>query len=79
MFFLFIKQGKSIAISLYFAITVILTLLNNSNLNTIAKVLRTIPGLSKHFLKIYLIIKFNKKTILRITKQAYYKKIIKKI
>ena len=29
MFFLFIKQGKSIAISLYFAITVILTYLNN--------------------------------------------------
>ena len=53
MFFLFLKQGKSIAISLYFAVTVILTLLNNSNLNTIAKVLRTIPRSSKHFFEIF--------------------------
>ncbi len=51
MFFLFLKQGKSIAISLYFAVTVILTLLSDNNLNIVAKVLRTIPGSSKHFLK----------------------------
>ena len=53
MFFLFLKQGKSIAISLYFAVTTILTLLNNSNLNTIAKVLRTIPRSSKNFFEIF--------------------------
>ena len=53
MFFLFVKQGKSIAISLYFAVTVILTLLNNNNLNIIAKVLRTIPRLSKNFFEIF--------------------------
>ena len=49
MFFLFIKQGKSVAISLHFAIIVILTYLNNSTLKRMAKVLRTNPGLSKHF------------------------------
>ena len=53
MFFLFLKQGKSIAISLYFAVTVILTLLNNNNLNIIVKVLRTIPRSSKHFFEIF--------------------------
>ena len=53
MFFLFIKQGKSVAISLYFAITVILTYLNNDILKRIAKVLRTISGLSKHFFEIF--------------------------
>ena len=53
MFFLFVKQGKSIAISLYFVATVILTLLNSNNLNIIAKVLCTIPGLSKHFFEIF--------------------------
>ena len=50
MFFLFIKQGKSIAI---FAITVILTYLNNDILKRIAKVLRTILGSSKHFFEIF--------------------------
>ena len=53
MFFLFIKQGKSIAISLYFAIKVILTNLNNGILKIMAKVLRTNPGLSKHFFEIF--------------------------
>ena len=53
MFFLFIKQGKSVAISLYFAITVILVYLNNDILKRIAKVLRTIPGSSKHFFEIF--------------------------
>ena len=53
MFFLFIKQGKSIAISLYFAIKVILTSLNNSILKRMAKVLRTNPSLSKHFFEIF--------------------------
>ena len=53
MFFLFIKQGKSIAISLYFAIIVILTNLNNGILKIMAKVLRTNPGLSKHFFEIF--------------------------
>ena len=53
MLFLFLKQGKSIAISLYFAVTVILTSLNGSNLNIIAKVLRTIPRSSKHFFEIF--------------------------
>ena len=52
MFFLFIKQGKSIAISLYFAIKVILTNLNNGILKIMAKVLRTNPDLSKHFFEI---------------------------
>ena len=52
MFFLFIKQGKSIAISLHFAIKVILTSLNNGILKRMAKVLRTIPGSSKHFFEI---------------------------
>ncbi len=53
MFFLFVKQGKSIAISLYFAIIVILTLLTDSNLNIIVKVLRTIPCSSKHFFEMF--------------------------
>ena len=51
--FFFIKQGKSIAISLYFAITVILIYLNNDILKRIAKVLCTIPGSSKHFFEIF--------------------------
>ncbi len=53
MFFLFIKQGKSIAISLHFAIIVILTYLNNDTLKRMAKVLRTNPGSSKHFFEIF--------------------------
>ena len=53
MFFLFIKQGKSIAISLHFAIIVILTYLNNDILKRMAKVLRTNPDLSKHFFEIF--------------------------
>ena len=53
MFFLFIKQGKSFAISLHFAIKVILTSLNNSILKRMAKVLRTNPSLSKHFFEIF--------------------------
>ena len=53
MFFLFVKQGKSIAISLHFAIIVILTNLNNDILKRMAKVLRTNPGLSKNFFEIF--------------------------
>ena len=53
MFFLFIKQGKSVAISLHFAIIVILKFLNNDILKRMAKVLRTIPGSSKHFFEIF--------------------------
>ena len=53
MFFLFIKQGKSVAISLHFAIKVILTNLNNDILKRMAKVLHTNPGLSKHFFEIF--------------------------
>ena len=52
MFFLFIKQGKSVAISPHFAIIVILTYLTNGILKRIAKVLRTNPGSSKHFFEI---------------------------
>ena len=53
MFFLFINQGKSIAISPHFAIIVILTYLTNSILKKMAKVLRTNPGLSKYFFEIF--------------------------
>ena len=53
MFFLLYKQGKSVAISLYFVITIILAYLNNDILKRIAKVLRTIPGSSKHFFEIF--------------------------
>ena len=53
MFFLFIKQGKSIAISPHFAIKVILIYLNNGILKRMAKVLYTNPGLSKHFFEIF--------------------------
>ena len=53
IFFLFIKQGKSIAISPHFAIIVILTYLTNSILKKMAKVLRTNPGSSKHFFEIF--------------------------
>ena len=53
MFFLFIKQGKSVAISPHFAIIVILTYLTNGILKRIAKVLRTNPGSSKHFFEIF--------------------------
>ena len=53
IFFLFIKQGKSFAISLHFAIKVILTSLNNGILKRMAKVLRTNPGSSKHFFEIF--------------------------
>ena len=53
IFFLFTKQGKSIAISLHFAIKVILTYLNNGILKIVAKVLRTNPGSSKHFFEIF--------------------------
>ena len=52
MFFLFINQGKSIAISPHFAIIVILTYLTNSILKKMAKVLRTNPSLSKYFFEI---------------------------
>ena len=52
-FFFLYKQGKSIAISLYFAIKVILTNLNNGILKIMAKVLRTNPDLSKHFFEIF--------------------------
>ena len=52
--FLFLyKQGKSIAISLHFAIIVILVYLNNNILKRMAKVLRTNPGSSKHFFEIF--------------------------
>ena len=50
MFFLFIKQGKSVAISPHFAIIVILTY---GILKRIVKVLRTNPGSSKHFFEIF--------------------------
>ena len=53
MFFLSIKQGKSIAISPHFAIIVILTYLTNSILKKMAKVLRTNPSLSKYFFEIF--------------------------
>ena len=53
MFSLFIQQGKSIAISLHFAIIVILTYLNNDILKRMAKVLRTNPDSSKHFFEIF--------------------------
>jgi len=53
MFFLFIKQGKSIAISPHFAIIVILTSLTDCYLKIMAKVLRTNPGLSKYFFEIF--------------------------
>ena len=53
MFFLFIKQGKSIAISRHFAIIVISTYLTNRILKRMAKVLRTNPGSSKHFFEIF--------------------------
>ena len=53
MFFLFIKQGKSVAISLYFAIIVILIYLTSGILKRIAKVLCTNPGSSKHFFEIF--------------------------
>ena len=52
MFSLFIQQGKSIAISLHFAIIVILTYLNNDILKRMAEVLRTNPDSSKHFFEI---------------------------
>jgi len=52
-FFFLYKQGKSIAISPYFAIKVILTNLNNDILKRMAKVLHTNPGLSKHFFEIF--------------------------
>ena len=53
MFSLFIKQGKSIAISLHFAIIVILTYLNNDILKRMANVLRTNPDSSKYFFEIF--------------------------
>ena len=53
MFFLFIKQGKSVTISPHFAIIVILTYLTNGILKRIAKVLRTNLGSSKHFFEIF--------------------------
>ena len=52
-FFFLYKQGKSIAISLHFAIKIILTYLTNGILKRMAKVLRTNPGLSKYFFEIF--------------------------
>ena len=53
IFFLFVKQGKSIAISLHFALKVILTYLTNGILKRMEKVLRTNSGSSKYFFEIF--------------------------
>ena len=71
-------QGKSIAISLYFAIIVILTYLNNSILKRMAKVLRTIPGSSKNFLKTKLKLAIAQ-TINFISKKSRHFNLIRKI